>query len=131
KGARRSRAEVAADEPRQPAPVTPRRPQSALAAVHDLEGAAEPVRRPLVVGIGERYAHATAVEIGELDARGLVEAVLRVGAPEAGLLDAAPRRLHRAEGVRVVVRPDHPGFQLRGYASRTVEILRPDARSEP
>src|SRR5439155_13410436 len=111
------------------APVRPERAQLPV-AVQYLDDALEAVERARAVRIPPRNRQAPGIGVDELDLRALVQPVLAVGAPEARLLHAAPRRGAGAVGVAEVVRPDHAGVDLRRDAARTVGVARPHARAE-
>ena len=53
-----------------------------------------------------------------------------MGAPDAGLLDAAPRGLPGTVRVRGVVRPDRAGLEPRRDLPGALRVARPDARPE-
>ena len=128
---------------RRPSRSRPRRCRHALpslraetVAVEQVDDALEAVEHAFVVGVPPRNGHATAVEIGELDARELVEPVLRVRPAEAGFLRPAPGGLAGAVRVRDVVRPDGAGLEPaceppRPLAGRDVQTLAPRPNEEP
>src|SRR5947207_10829365 len=111
------------------APGGLRAPRNSL-AIEDTEHAPEAVRRGLAVREPPRHRDAAAVGVDELHPRAVIEAVLRVGAPDAGLLDAAPRGLPSTVGVRGVVRPDRAGLEPSRDPPGTLRVARPDARPE-
>src|SRR4051812_33221487 len=74
---------------------------------------------------------AAPVGIEVLDLHALVEAVLGAGAPEAGPLDASPRRLPCGERVAEVVDPHHAGLDAPCDPVGLRKIARPHARGEP
>src|SRR5688500_16231592 len=100
------------------------------ALVEKAGDALEAVGDALVVREPPWHADPARVGVDVLHARQLVQPVLRVRRPVAGLLPAAPRRLARAVGVGDVVRPDHPGLDPSSDPARADEVARPDARSE-
>src|SRR5205814_2128330 len=57
----------------------------------------------------------------------LLQACAALGAAEAGILDAAPRRLPRAERPAAVVHPDHAGLEPARHPPAALEVARPDA----
>src|SRR5207253_1722856 len=128
---RRATARSPADPPAQPKQLAPSSPCGAHAvAVQNLERRAQPGKLLLVVGEPPRRTEPPPVDVDVLHRDAFVEAVLRLRAPEAGRLDAAPARLAGAERVAVVVDPDHAGLDAVSYAPRARQVARPDARAE-
>src|SRR4051794_35527269 len=97
-------------------------------AVEDVERVAQGLLGALVVREPPWRPRPAAVGVDVLDVHALVEAMLAAGAAEARSLDAAPRRLTRAERVPEVVRPDHPGLEPARDAPRPLGVARPHTR---
>ena len=114
-----------APEPRQRrGPVPQRAPARRQRAVQQVRGLAQRLAERLVVRVPPRVADRRALPHAQLDVDALVQPELRVGAAEAGVLDAAPRALAGAVAEHVVVDPHHPGLELAPRSAR------PRARSD-
>src|ERR1044072_1805893 len=71
-----------------------------------------------------------AVDVDVVRGNHLQETQTTVRAPEAALLNAAPRRLRDAVCVEHLVDHDGAGFNLRGDAAPLLYVARPDARCQ-
>ena len=99
-------------------------------AVKRAEHAAEPVDHALRVRIPPAGTYPTPVGVRELDVRQRLQSLPAVGSTDPRRASTAPRRLHRTEGVRVVVVPDRACPQGGRSRSRERTVARPDGRAE-
>ena len=95
------------------------------------ENAAEPVDRPVGVGVPPARREAPAIGVRERGPRQRVEAVARCRRAEPRRAAPAPRRLPGAEGVGVVVDPGHPDVESGRDIACALDVSGPDARAEP
>src|SRR5947209_2352088 len=112
-------------------PVTQRGGVDRRPAVEDRRRLPERLAERLVVRVPPRVLDRRSLPNAELDVHALVQSELRVGAPQPGFLDSAPRALAGAVAEHVVVDPHHAGLELAGDPLAATAIRGPDRGAEP